>query len=353
MDLRKTQTYISLQILYTFLAVILMVYHSTQHYQNSGTSLFWDFFLFGEIGEDLLFILMGFTIFYTSYHFIEKQSGYKEYMIKTLSRIFLIYWMLIAIPGLILWFINPDFHHSIAKIKADELWQMVFMWFGHPRIAVITWVLTHLVFFAIIFGLAIISKKFKILWYIILFISTINLIDRVFIGSEIFGHHRSTLYLIFSPHNLEFAFGAFAYYFFKKGYTIKHYKLFLLFALILFFTIGAIHTYTELDFYHERVVTFGIVSLILVIAVVNYGRFVPPPANNIFYKLGEAEYIMLMIHGPMLSIINFRYAVHSEFGWIITLVTIFIILVISYFIRVKIEKPALAFINKKTLGYED
>ncbi len=347
MDLRKTPTYISLQILYIFLAFILMIYHATQHYQISGSSLFGNFFTFGEAAEDMLFVLMGFTIFYTSNRYIKRGSGFKEYMFKTLSRIFLVYWLLIAIPGIILWFIHPEIHSSISRLEADRLWETMVMWFGHPRIAVITWVLTHLVFFVIIFGLAIISKKFKILWWIILAVSTINLIDRVFIGSSIFG--EDVLYRIFSPHNLEFAFGALAYYFFEKGYKIERYRLFLIFAITLFFTIGAIHAYSELDFYKSRVLVFGLVSLVMVIAVINYGLYRPAPANNLFYKMGEAEYIMLMIHGPILSLVDFKFAVHISFGWLVTLITIFMIFVISYIIRIKIEEPLLAILNKKVL----
>ncbi len=347
MDLRKTPTYVSLQILYTFLAAILMVYHATQHYQISGGSLFGNFFTFGEVGEDMLFVLMGFTVFYTSNKYIENQSGYKEYMIKTLSRIFLTYWLIIAIPGLIVWYVNPEIHSSIARLEADKIWQTMVMWFGHPRIAVITWVLTHLVFFVIIFGLAILSKKFKILWYAILAVSAVNLIDRVFIGSQIFG--EDVIYRVFSPHNLEFAFGALGYYFFKNGYKIERYRLFLLFAIVVFFAVGALHSYTDLNFYKDRVLIFGVTSLLMVVAVVNYNKFKPAPANNIFYKLGEAEYIMLMIHGPMLSLVDFKFAVHISFGWVVTLATIFIILVISYFIRSKIEEPLLEFVNRKLL----
>jgi hypothetical protein len=351
MDLRKTPTYVSLQILYTFLASILMVYHSTQHYQISDSSLFGNFFTFGEVGEDMLFILMGFAVFYTSYHFIEKQSGYKEYMVKTLTRIFVTYWLIIAIPGVILWFVNPNIHSSIAVIEADKIWQTIVMWFNHPRIAVITWVLTHLVFFVIIFGLAILSHKFKILWYIILGISLINLIDRVFIGSGIFG--EEVLYKVFSPHNLEFAFGAFAYFLFKKGFKIEKYRLFLLFSIVTFFIVGALHSYTDLDFYKDRVLIFGVASLLLIIAVINYGKFKPAPSSNIFYKLGEAEYIMLMIHGPILSIVDFKFAVHHSFGWAISLATIFAILTVSYLIRTRMEEPLLAFINRKVLGKSD
>ncbi len=351
MDLRKTPTYVSLQILYTFLASILMVYHATQHYQISGSSLFGDFFMFGEVGEDMLFVLMGFTVFYTSNKYIEMNSGYKKYMVKTLSRIFLLYWLIIAIPGVIVWFVNPEIHASISRLEADTIWQTLTMWFGHPRIAVITWVLTHLVFFVIVFGLAILSKKFKILWYLILAISAINLIDRVFIGSSMFG--EDVIYRVFTPHNLEFAFGAFAYYFFERGYKVERYKLFLLFAIITFFAVGALHSYTELDFYKDRVLIFGVTSLLMVIAVINYGKFRPAPADNIFYKLGEAEYIMLMIHGPILSLVNFKFAVHMNFGWVITLVTIFIILTISYFIRIKIEEPVLVFVYRKLLGKAD
>ncbi len=345
MDLRKTPTYVSLQILYVFLASLLMVYHATQHYQISGSSLFGNFFTFGEAAEDMLFVLMGFTVFYTSNKYIINGKGLKEYLIKNLSRIFLIYWLLIFIPGLIAWFINPEIHSSIARLEADRLWETAVMWFGHPRIAVITWVLTHLVFFVVIFGLAIISKKFIILWAVLLAVSFINLIDRVFIGSQIFGD--DVLYRIFSPHNLEFAFGAFAYYFFQKGYKIERYRLFLIFAILIFFSIGALHAYTDLNFYKVRVLVFGLTSLLMVIAVVNYGKFKPAPADNFIYRLGEAEYIMLMIHGPMLSIVDFKFAVHVSYGWIVTLVAIFAIFVLSYLIRIKLEEPLLTFLYRK------
>ena len=344
-NLRKTKTYISLQVLYTFLASLLMVYHATQHYNSYGNQdLFWNFFKFGEMGEDLLFVLMGFTIFYTSYHFIEKSKGYKEYMVHTVSRIFLVYWVLIAIPGVIVWFINPDIHPSIANIKSDEIWQTLTMWFGHPRIAIITWVLTQLVFFAIVFGLAIISKKFIYLWYLILSFSIINLIDRVTIGSQPFG--SDVWYRVFSPHNIEFAYGALAYFLLKKGFLVKNYKLFLVFSIIVFFAVGLIHAQGVYNLYDSRILNFGLAALLITVATINYSQFISKAPNNIFVKLGEAEYIILLIHGPILSIINSRIAINYSFGWIITLVTIFMILTVSYFIRIKLEAPTLEFIHK-------
>lgn len=344
-NLRETKTYISLQVLYTFLASLLMVYHATQHYNNYGDKeLFWNFFKFGEMGEDLLFVLMGFAVFYTSYHFIEKGKGYKEYMVYTLSRIFVVYWALIAIPGVIIWFINPDIHPSIANIKSDEIWQTLTMWFGHPRIAIITWVLTQLVFFAIVFGLAILSKKFIYLWFLILAFSLINLIDRVTIGSQPFGN--DVWYRVFSPHNIEFAYGALAYFLLKKGFLVKRYKLFLLFSIIVFFVVGSIHAQGVYDLYISRVLNFGLAAFLITLATINYSQFIVETPNNIFVKLGEAEYIMLLIHGPILSIINSHIAIKYSLGWIITLATIFMILAASYFIRIKIEAPIINLIHK-------
>ncbi len=351
MDLRKTPTYISLQILYIFLAVLLMLFHATQHYEISHTSIFGNFFTFGEAGEDMLFVLVGFTIFYTSSKYLDRESGFKEYMVKTLTRIFLIYWLLIAIPGTIVWLINPNIHASIAAIEGDQIWQTLTMWFGHPRIAIITWVLSHMIFFSIIFGLAILSKKFKILWYVILGMSMVNLIDKLFIGSQIFGDE--VLYRVFSPHNLEFALGGLAYYLWKKGYKVERYKLFLVFAFVVFFAIGSLQLFTDFNFYKSRVLIFGLMSFLIVIAVINYGLFKPAPAHNVFYKLGEAEYIMLMIHGPILSIVDFKFAVHVSYGWVVTLAIIVAIFIGSYFIRTRIEEPLLAYINKKVLGKSD
>ncbi len=349
MDLRKTQTYVSLQILYTFLATLLMVYHSTQHYNIVNQDLFWNFFTFGELGEDLLFVLMGFAVFYTSWQFIEKNEGYKEYMVYTLSRIFFVYLALIAIPGFIIWNINPDLHSSIANISADEWWKTFTMWFGHSRIAIITWVLTQLVFFVILFGLAILNKKFIYLWYFILGVSLLNLVDRVTIGSQPFGDVEDAWFKVFSPHNLEFAFGAFAFFLLHKGYRIKHYKLFLLFAIVAVFAVGAIHSFGYHDLYNSRVLNFGIVSFILTIAVINFAQFAKEIPHNIFVKLGEAEYIMLLIHGPILSIVDFKFATNYSFGWFISLVAIFAILTVSYFIRKWIEAPVMKVVHDKLL----
>ena len=346
-DPRQSKTYTTLQILYTFLATLLMVYHSTQHYNIVERDLFWNFFTFGEMGEDLLFVLMGFTVFYTSWRFIEKGEGYKEYMVYTLSRIFMVYWVLIAIPGFIVWNINPHLHASIADIGADQWWQTFTMWFGHPRIAVITWVLTQLVFFVLLFGLAILNRKFIYLWYLVLGVSLYNLIDRVTVASHPFGDVTDAWFKVFSPHNLEFAFGAAIFFLYKKGYFIKHHKLFLLFAVALVFGVGAIHSQGVYNLYNARVLTFGAAVAVLTYAVVNYAQFIEKAPDNIFVKLGEAEYIMLLIHGPILSIIDFHFATKYSFGWVITLATIFGILTVSYFIRKKIEAPALAFVYSK------
>ncbi len=344
-DPRQSKTLVSLQVLYTFLASLLMIYHATQHYNNYGNKeLFWNYFKFGSMGEDLLMVLMGFTVFYTSYHLIEKGRGYIEFMVTSLSRIFFVYWALIAIPGVIVWFINPGLHPSVANIKADELWQMVVMWFGHPRVAIITWVLSHLVFFVIVFGLAILSKRFFYVWYAILALSLLNLVDKLTVGMLPFG--EGFWYKVFSPHNLEFAYGAAVYFLWKQGFTIERYKLFVVVALGFFFTIGTLQSQGVFNFYDSRVIFYGAAALLLTLSVVNYAQFLEETPKNIFVRLGEAEYIMLLIHGPILSIVNAHIAVKYSFGWLITLATIFMILTISYWIRRKIEAPALAYVHQ-------
>ncbi len=339
-----------MQILYTFLASLLMVYHSTQHYNIVNRNLFWNFFTFGEMGEDLLFVLMGFTVFYTSWRYIEKQKGYKDFMIYTLTRIFMVYWVLIAIPGFIVWNLDPSLHASIANIEANQWWQTFFMWFGHPRIAVITWVLTQLVFFVFLFGLAILNRKFIYLWYVLLAVSLYNLLDRVTLHMQPFGDVTDAWFKVFSPHNLEFALGALVFFLYQKKYFIKNYKLFLFFAVVLIFGVGAIHSQRVYDLYNARVLTFGIAVTVLTYAVVNYAQFIQKAPSNIFVKLGEAEYIMLLIHGPILSIMDFHFATKYDFGWLITLATIFGVLTVSYFIRTKIEAPVLSLIYGKFMN---
>lgn len=343
-DPRESKTYTTLQILYTFLAALLMVYHATQHYNIAGRDLFWNFFTFGELGEDLLFVLMGFTLFYTSWRFVEAQQGYRAFMVYTLTRIFLVYWVLIAIPGFIVWNINPHLHESIAQIGAGQWWQTFTMWFGHPRIAVITWVLTQLVFFAILFGLAVLNRKFIWLWMAVLALSLYNLVDRITLHAQPFGDVTDPWFKVFSPHNLEFAYGAMIYFLYKKGWFVRHYRLLLLLAVLSVFGIGAIHSQGIHDLYNARVLTFGVAAAILVYAVVNYAQFIEKAPDNIFVRLGEAEYIMLLIHGPILSIMDFHFATKYSFGWVITLATIFMILTVSYFIRRTIEAPALGVI---------
>ena len=79
----------------------------------------------------------------------------------------------------------------------------------------------------------------------------------------------------------------------------------------------------------------------------NIAQFLQSVPKNIFVKLGEAEYIMLLIHGPILSIVNAHIAVNYSFGWLITLTTIMMILSVSYLIRRKLEAPALAYVYRE------
>ena len=121
-----------------------------------------------------------------------------------------------------------------------------------------------------------------------------NLVDNVTVGIHPFG--EGFWYKVFSPHNLEFAYGAAAF--------------------------------------------------LLTFSVINYAQSLQSVPKNIFVKLGEAEYIMLLIHGSILSIVNAHLAVNYSFGWLITLTTIMMILSVSYLIRRKLEAPALAYVHR-------
>ena len=165
-----------------------------------------------------------------------------------------------------------------------------------------------------------------------------------------FGDVTDAWFKVFSPHNLEFAYGALIFFLYKKGYLVKRYRLFLLFAVALVFATGAVHSKLGIDLYTARVVTFGVAAAVLAYAVVNYAQFIDNAPDNIFVRLGEAEYIMLLIHGPILSIVDFHFATKYSFGWVLTLATIFAILTVSYGIRRWIEAPALARIYRRFIG---
>jgi peptidoglycan/LPS O-acetylase OafA/YrhL len=125
--------------------------------------------------------------------------------------------------------------------------------------------------------------------------------------------------------------------------------------MLVFISVGTLYSQAGagFDYHSHRVFVFGLTALLLVVAVVNHGKFVPAPQNNIFYKLGEAEYSMLLFHGPILSIVDYHFSVKVGYGWAVSLVTIFFILVLSYLIRTRMEAPLLAFVNKKLLGKEN
>lgn len=56
------------------------------------------------------------------------------------------------------------------------------------------------------------------------------------------------------------------------------------------------------NLYSSRVLNFGLTAFLITIATINYSQFISKAPNNFFVKLGEAEYIILLIHDPLLSI---------------------------------------------------
>jgi len=331
-----------LQAFRGFAAIIVVIHHicgSSKEYFK--IILFNDFFKSGWNGVDFFFVLSGFIITYVHIDDIKKQTNITMFFFKRLIRIYPIYWLISTIALLSILItgklnIQTDYLHIIKSyfLIQHEI---------GPFLGV-AWSLIYEVFFYIAFGFFIIigykyAKYVIPIWFIITLILNLT-------NSHLIEH------IYFSNFILEFLMGCFICYVYysKLNKIIPHANLILASGIILFiFTwiLSYFSTFALKSSLESRLL-YGIASSMIILGAALVDSKKPAMVNKYFLSIGNASYVMYLIHPLFLAAIYKYFKIHQHIlphSWIIyyiiALSTILLIVLCSVYIHLIIEKPIL------------
>ena len=335
-----------IQILRGFAAILVMLYHATRHYQEKNLVFFNGIFQNGYFGVDIFFVLSGLVIFYSSQKYLENGNCI-EFLKKRIFRIYPSFWIFLLLPLTIVFFITPKFIADKSAFEPINYLKVFFLVFDHPQISQISWTLSFELYFYFLFFLMIFNRNFKYLVLLILILSTINLINE-----NIF----SNLYLIkylFSPLILEFFLGVLVVFILNKihkNYLVGFIALFII-SIISFVFIDYLSTNNIIYITkHNRVLSFGLASFLLILSLVIFEKFNDIKSSKILILIGDSSYVLYLIHSVILSFFDNQLILSKKIVFvnqeITTILACFFIVTLSVFLHLIIEKPMLKYLNK-------
>ncbi|MEI6428212.1 MAG: acyltransferase [Pseudanabaena sp. ELA607] len=321
----------SLQILRALAAILVLLVHGTGVVKQVFNETYLNqYFVMGNCGVDVFFVLSGFIIFYTNYKLIGNPASFWGFIKKRFIRIYPIYWIvtLAILPAYL-------FFRSLGQ--GDELSVNVlipsFLLIPGYRspILVSGWTLIHELLFYLLFSTIILFKP-KVYKTIILgwIISIVILFFINFFTINVELNNRYLL-LLTHPQNMEFLMGCVAAWIVvkvKNKSFLKHHIYYVKLSVILSILLIILSGFTpliNLDLFNLRtgihVLFYGLSATILVISLAlldlrkqnHHDNVIATPFSidyltkhitSFMILLGEASYSIYLLHGLALSCLS-------------------------------------------------
>ena len=284
----------TIQLLRGLAAILVVFYHLTLGYEKRGQELIaGGLFQHGFAGVDLFFVISGFVIMHTSHRYFSKPTYFGTFLRKRAIRIYPIYWVTLAfITGGIL---LVEFITKIPITYLPTSWSLILSSLlllpYHPNINGVTWSLSYELYYYLIFGLLILSRK---LWPIVAIVLTLS--GMVIISPTLFVNSHNLLAFFFSPYNLEFAAGVLAWWIIQR-YKLTSFHCFLLLGAALVWLL--INDSPLVSDPGKRAILYGISSFLILLAFTGLelgGWFKPSFINQQLMKVGDASFLIYMTH---------------------------------------------------------
>jgi peptidoglycan/LPS O-acetylase OafA/YrhL len=302
------------------------------------------FFSQGYAGVDLFFAISGFVIAHSSKSLIGQPATFRTYWLKRLVRIYPMYWLVLlpTLAGVLL-------TGSADKIPAGSVLDVFAHWSStalllpeHDAVNGVSWSLSYELYFYGVFSLLILSPR---LWIVP---AGIALGTLLLLGIPA----TDTLFnnFLLSPFNLEFGLGILVSYIFQRITFSSGVSLMLL-AVALLVVIVFQSTVTNED-HLRRVLVFGSASFLLLLGVLGLDSQNSLPIPGWLGKLGDASYMLYLIHCPTLIIANklIKPLVHDAFSVLaLNLVLVVLIGWFSIYLHQHLEKPVMKSLLRRLL----
>jgi len=355
--MQKTTKHQKLNLLQVFrglAAVMVILAHCDLIFnQNFQKDFFFKIFNFGGSGVDFFFVLSGFIILYIHKSDIGNTSKLKSFLIKRVTRIYPIYWVVLTLKLSASLFFAYDADTSQRNII--EIFK-AYMLFPQSREILsssflgVSWTLSYEVFFYIIFCLLIgfkpkLSFPIVFIWLLLTFTHFIGIFDLP--------KDSLMLNFIFDEHNLEFFLGCVAGYIVSKHKIPQEMTLICLGAFL--YTLGAInYYYNVVDI--SPVISFGIPSMLLVVGSTSLEMRKHVHVNDVLIYIGNASYSIYLMHGFAINnITKILWKVAPDITEnimilnIVGLIVAFISLLFGCAVYSYIEKPLFSALKPKLL----
>ena len=339
------QTLYNLHLLRAIAALGVVYFHTTS---TAGLRLDWDV---GSRGVDVFFVISGFIIAHIG------TSKPEHFLRRRLIRVVPFYWAATVVVFAAA-FVAPHVFHSTTADPTHLTASLLFI----PHMAPATgemeptlllgWSLNFEMFFYLLFaaGLAL-SRRWAPLLCVGFIVAFVVAVHATSMDDDILAFYAR-------PIVLEFCFGVGVFYIFawcsKRRETIA--KLAVLKWLLLVVLVGGLVALNVLEeYYREKIPRYliaGIPAFFIVLSALLLERLYGLSSKNrVVYLLGEASYIIYLIHPYIIFTVLRVFVKDAQLGMLELVALIVGLLaltsVISVAIHVRFEKPMMAFLRAK------
>lgn len=318
--------------------IIILLFHANSIFK---AKYMYDWLNIGSWGRtggvDFFFVISGFMIFYLYSKYFGNKSKSIDFLKKRFIRLFPVYW--IVLFGLILLlFLFPQLGNS-TNLTLSTIFKNIVL-YPNNTILVVTWSLSYVVFFYILFSLLMAFPK-------IVKISTLIWLALCLITLFIYGYDQP---FILNFQHLELWAGALvAYIVLNKEIYYK--KTFLILGFLGYILIWINSIFSIVSLYSPLFYCISSMLIMISISSMDMGKSynIPRP----FSFLGDASYSIYITHSPLLQFFTLffdKFGLLRTFGYSLSMVFVSILTIIfSCIFYIIIEKPLIRFLNKKTI----
>lgn len=344
-----------LQLLRGIAALLIVLFHATQlSYQKFDQLFLLGLFRFGDAGVEFFFVLSGFILFFVHQKDINHRSRALPFLLKRLIRIYPFYWVL-TLAILPVYFVMPSFGGGYERDWDVILKSLLLFPQEQGPILVVAWFLSHIVFFYLLFSVAIAlppQQSKPLFWAGILATLGFAIAGR-FLPQAIQDH--TLLKFVLSPYNLSFLGGCWAAYWFRQHLMRRAAgNVLLTVGSTAFILLGIYHAYwvTALTT-PDSIVAYSGFAMLMVIGAATLDRNLPIRLNWAVLLLGEASYSIYLTHYALFSVL-FKLIAPMELRSLALQtaigVTVLIAIGVGFGVHLYLEKPIAAMAKRLIMG---
>jgi peptidoglycan/LPS O-acetylase OafA/YrhL len=341
-----------IQMLRGVASMLVVLLHITVNFSDAlGKPFLFDIFKFGGSGVDIFFVLSGFIITYSNVNILSKPNAVTSFLKRRFIRIFPIYWITITF-FLIIQVVFFSFYKTHFVFSVGNVLQTYLLLPEHIMVNGVSWSLTNELFFYLLFTLAIIIAKRRI----VIIMACIYFLVLLYLGVSGYGDGVENNYfkLLLFPMNIEFLMGAAIVLLVKKVPVSWVYPL--LISGIALFVFGAVCTNRSLSFFSNgmgRVLFFGMPSFLIILSLVKFELYKNVQLKSIFLQLGDASYSIYLVHLPLVAAF-YRILAKMQLNNSVVLYILSIglfagVCILGIVVYNKVEKPLIKKLNKALL----